>query len=77
MAAVAVIPLRIMTWSMRRLSSSSALPASSGFLLAEFLPNDSEANRNRSHYDFRHQSLLGGGWRLFKDKSKEELAKLA
>jgi LPS-assembly protein len=43
------------------------LPASNGTLLAEFLPNDSEANRNRSHFDFRHESLFGGGWRLLAD----------
>ncbi len=43
------------------------LPASSGSLLAAFLPNDSEANRNRSHVDFQHQTAFGGGWRLTTD----------
>jgi LPS-assembly protein len=43
------------------------LPASEGSLLAQYLPNDSEANRDRTHIDYQHQSLFGGGWRLLTD----------
>jgi LPS-assembly protein len=40
------------------------LPRSTGFLNFEYLPDDSNANRDRSYINLQHTTSLGGNWQI-------------